>query len=404
MFSRSIFVLGATLITGAAYPSLVNYGIAFYSDKTQVSDFNPADPPICSIYTTVSSDTDNELLGGSLTSTAAHAVTYVVGGPKLVLGGQGGYNTISALQADYPAGAFLMKLNTTGGIISDKAHVPTFDFPNREPFLNAGTFSGLQLTPANQPATVTWPSFTGNGSAFAYTSTLQQIDITTGLYVAGYSGNGATFTSQVLPGSTLKSGHQYFYELAFLSQYTDPSPAFGTDGYITFIRRATGRFKVKALPGTISGQINLKDIGYYVGEPIVVEVLNTNSNVVYTTSFPINYEGWYAFDAPFSSGTYAIRFKGRHWLSNIKKSVNFGVGQDYLNVSLTNGDLDGDNQVTIFDYIVLNDYFDKSYLDADWNTVGPNGFAPKDADLDNDYAVSVFDYLIISNNFDEAGF
>ncbi|MBS1704882.1 MAG: DUF3466 family protein [Armatimonadetes bacterium] len=63
-------------------------------------------------------------------------------------------------------------------------------------------------------------------------------------------------------------------------------------------------------------------------------------------------------------------------------------------VDLINGDVDGDNSVTIFDYVALSEAFDS--IDGD-----PN-FQPN-ADLDGDGAVTVFDYLILSSSFDSIG-
>ncbi len=67
------------------------------------------------------------------------------------------------------------------------------------------------------------------------------------------------------------------------------------------------------------------------------------------------------------------------------------------------GDADDDNSITVFDYGILSDYFDKSESDADWFTIGDNGAAPVQADFDDDGAVTVFDYGILSDNFDKSG-
>ncbi len=61
---------------------------------------------------------------------------------------------------------------------------------------------------------------------------------------------------------------------------------------------------------------------------------------------------------------------------------------------LTNGDVDGDNIVSIFDYIELSLAFGTVAGDADWN---------ERADLDEDGEVTIFDYIILSNNFDIIG-
>ena len=59
-----------------------------------------------------------------------------------------------------------------------------------------------------------------------------------------------------------------------------------------------------------------------------------------------------------------------------------------------NGDIDGDNSVTVFDYDRLSAAFDASAGDAGYDAA---------ADLDGDGTVSVFDYDILSRNFDLVG-
>lgn len=62
--------------------------------------------------------------------------------------------------------------------------------------------------------------------------------------------------------------------------------------------------------------------------------------------------------------------------------------------SLTNGDVDGDNVISVFDYIQISDAFDADSSAANWNA---------NADLDGDGVVSVFDYIILSDHFDAFG-
>ena len=98
-----------------------------------------------------------------------------------------------------------------------------------------------------------------------------------------------------------------------------------------------------------------------------------------------------------------VRAKGflRRTLST---SVVFsGAAVTALDGTLVSADIDGDNAVTVFDYDILSTYFDASESDANWTTIGGNGFAPRDADLDGDNAVTVFDYDVLSRNFDLTG-
>ncbi len=102
-----------------------------------------------------------------------------------------------------------------------------------------------------------------------------------------------------------------------------------------------------------------------------------------------------------ATGTHDLYIIGKPFLGKLTPSV--AVGATGVTVTMKNGDIDGDNAVTVFDYGVLSDYFDKSSADSDWNTVGANGSTPADADIDGDGSVSVFDYGIISDDFDLVG-
>lgn len=81
----------------------------------------------------------------------------------------------------------------------------------------------------------------------------------------------------------------------------------------------------------------------------------------------------------------------------LQKKTAFTQGTatvDLGTIPLLNGDVDGDNSVTIFDYIELSQAFDTSLGDPDWNS---------SADLDGDETVTIFDYIILSQNFDRTG-
>lgn len=65
-----------------------------------------------------------------------------------------------------------------------------------------------------------------------------------------------------------------------------------------------------------------------------------------------------------------------------------------VQLNLVNGDIDGDNAVTVFDYDLLSAAFDTA--------PGESGYLDS-ADLDGDGSVTVFDYDILSRNFDQVG-
>ncbi len=149
---------------------------------------------------------------------------------------------------------------------------------------------------------------------------------------------------------------------------------------------------------TITGKVTLQD--FDLGDPSTISCVFTMRDaggaVLDTKTQLLAADGSFSFTTS-ASGIASVSAKPTHWLT--KKLAYPGA----LNFSVTNGDIDNDDSITVFDYGVLSDYFDKSNADSDWTTVGGNGFAPVDADVDADGAVTVFDYGIISDNFDKSG-
>jgi hypothetical protein len=65
-----------------------------------------------------------------------------------------------------------------------------------------------------------------------------------------------------------------------------------------------------------------------------------------------------------------------------------------VDFTLTNGDIDGDNEVTLFDFGALVAAFGSVPGDSSWNP---------DADLDGDEEVTLFDFGILVRNFGATG-
>lgn len=96
------------------------------------------------------------------------------------------------------------------------------------------------------------------------------------------------------------------------------------------------------------------------------------------------------------SGTYDLAFKASHWLRKTVTGIVVTGSADVtgVDVSLINGDIDGDNEVTLFDFSELVVAFGSAPGDSNWN---PN------ADPDGDEDVSLFDFGILVRNFGETG-
>ncbi|MBX7135451.1 MAG: hypothetical protein K1X67_22515 [Fimbriimonadaceae bacterium] len=98
--------------------------------------------------------------------------------------------------------------------------------------------------------------------------------------------------------------------------------------------------------------------------------------------------------ACFQRGGYDVTVKGTHWLRKklspalVANGLALGFG------TLTNGDVDDDNEIGIGDYSGLSTAFNSIPGDPNWN---PN------ADLNGDDSVDIADYAILSANYGEVG-
>ncbi len=157
---------------------------------------------------------------------------------------------------------------------------------------------------------------------------------------------------------------------------------------------------------TVSGHVDLEDFDYGApaNELVSVDIYDGAVKVESHKAF-LNASSDYTVPTHVATGTYTVKVKGRHWLAKNIGSVAIDgtTGASGLTCTLTNGDVDGDNTITVFDYGVLSDYFDQFIGQDTWLSIGSNGYRPADADLDGDDTVTVFDYGILSDHFDQSG-
>jgi hypothetical protein len=147
---------------------------------------------------------------------------------------------------------------------------------------------------------------------------------------------------------------------------------------------------------TISGKVHLEDYGGDItAVPIAVQLrLAGSTDPLRTVTLYLDSGGNYSLP-DVANGTYDVAFKASHWLQKVVHSVvvdNGNVGG--VDASLANGDIDGDNEVTLFDFGGLVAAFGSGPTDSHWN---PN------ADLDGDEEVTLFDFGILVRNFGAIG-
>ncbi|GIV18109.1 MAG: hypothetical protein KatS3mg022_3544 [Armatimonadota bacterium] len=145
---------------------------------------------------------------------------------------------------------------------------------------------------------------------------------------------------------------------------------------------------------TVSGMVTLGDYTAPTGGMnIPIEVRTPGETTPLETHVvALNDAGEYQFQTALW-GTFDLSAKGLHWL---RRTV-MGVALDkdvQVDFTLTNGDIDGDNEVTLFDFGALVAAFGSMPGDAHWNS---------EADLDGDEEVTLFDFGILVRNFGAIG-
>jgi hypothetical protein len=134
------------------------------------------------------------------------------------------------------------------------------------------------------------------------------------------------------------------------------------------------------------------DLQDYSADPtdtsVTIEIRNPGSTTPLETHIVLLDGNLYAFGTTLE-GTYDLAAKASHWLRHTRSSIAIR-GDVTVNFSLINGDVDGDNEVTLFDFGELVAAFGSLPGDSNWNT---------NADLDGDEEVTLFDFGILVRNF-----
>jgi len=155
-------------------------------------------------------------------------------------------------------------------------------------------------------------------------------------------------------------------------------------------------FTIAGTARTVSGRLTLGQFdGPVAGRSATLELRTPGTTTLLETkNVTLAVDGSYSFSTT-RTGLVDLTAKASHWLRARRTNVNL-TGATVINqhFTLVNGDIDGDNAVTVFDYDALSLAFDTFTGQPGWNA---------EADLDGDGAVTVFDYDILSQNFDQTG-
>jgi hypothetical protein len=153
----------------------------------------------------------------------------------------------------------------------------------------------------------------------------------------------------------------------------------------------------------VTGKVTLQDfLSGPMAQQVIVQFVDPLENTVMEEyGVLLDAQGNYSVKTR-NPGAIRIRVKASHWLSR-SLIMDFSNNVSGLNFSLINGDVDGDNEVTILDYLAVSKYYEKTSEMSDWKSPDSDGLAPQDADVDGDGEISILDYLIVSGNYEKVG-
>lgn len=146
----------------------------------------------------------------------------------------------------------------------------------------------------------------------------------------------------------------------------------------------------------ITGRATLKDFASSAADVSLDCAILTCGRPFVHETHTVQLESDGRFSVPSTlTGVFDLRLKASHWLGAIVPATTIGpTGLSGLSVQLWNGDVNGDNTVSIADFLVLRAAYGSTSSSANWN---PN------ADLNGDGGVGVADFLVLRQNFGRSG-
>ncbi|GIV16672.1 MAG: hypothetical protein KatS3mg022_2107 [Armatimonadota bacterium] len=140
------------------------------------------------------------------------------------------------------------------------------------------------------------------------------------------------------------------------------------------------------------------DLQHFVGNPsglqATIEIRETGSTIpLETHSVTLDSEARYTLQTRLH-GMFDMAAKVSHWLRRTRTEIAIVDNISVHFYGLINGDVDNDNEVTLFDFGQLVAAFGSVPGDGNWNP---------EADLDGDQEVTLFDFGILVSNFGAIG-
>jgi hypothetical protein len=121
-------------------------------------------------------------------------------------------------------------------------------------------------------------------------------------------------------------------------------------------------------------------------------VINDGAAAVDTPLNFVNGVAGFSINVPASVGSGAIKVSTKFGTFLRRALTGVNLGSTGIALSMRNGDVDADGDVSILDYLNLSNAYE--------STVGSWEYGDGSADLDKDGEVSILDYIILSSNYE----
>jgi hypothetical protein len=246
----------------------------------------------------------------------------------------------------------------------------TFTVPNSGPYTLATTY-----TPTFDGAlTMPW-----DGVTYLYSGTFNAA-LPLANVLVGNDDSTTTSGNSTISSVSLMAGSSYVFVVAGFADADQGS-------YVVTLTK----------DATLDGAVTLGDYaGPQTGLAVSVQIRSVGSTTVVATTTTLDANGAYSVPTGgLAPGAYDVAVKVSHWLRASSANVTVSAaGAVAPRIELINGDADGDNEVSILDYVVLSTAYGTLVADP---TSMPN------ADLDGDGEVTILDYLILSTSYGAEG-
>jgi hypothetical protein len=200
------------------------------------------------------------------------------------------------------------------------------------------------------------------------------------------AGSGVTNSSGVASVSYTVPSSMAAGPYPIVATFAGDSTYLATTGNATLTVTSSSTVTISGVV-TLQGSVNEAQSITFTIQP------TSNLSSMTTQTVTLSSSGAYTLTG-ITPGTYNIAAKGDRWLQAVVLNVNATSAASGVDLTLIPGDLNGDNQISLADLLLLLKAYGSTPSSSNWNPV---------ADLNCDGQVSLTDLLLLLKNYGKLG-